>query len=135
MQREQSHLGKGLAFPLQVNARHEFALSEAERDIEQSIQIILGTRPGERVMRPTFGCRVYELLFEPRDSTTFSMLRKYVEDALAFWEPRITVLSVNPSLDENNDSSIYVEIEYQIKETHDLRSIVYPFFLVGEEEW
>ncbi|MEM5773703.1 MAG: GPW/gp25 family protein [Anaerolineaceae bacterium] len=135
MQREQPHLGKGLAFPLQVNARHEFALSEAERDIEQSIRIILGTRPGERVMRPTFGCRVYELLFEPRDSTTFSMLRKYVEDALAFWEPRITVLSVNPTLDENNDSSIYVEIEYRIKETHDLRSIVYPFFLVGEEEW
>jgi phage baseplate assembly protein W len=135
MQRDPSHLGKGLAFPLQVNARRELALSEAVKDIEQSIRIILGTRPGERVMRPTFGCRVYELLFEPRDSATFSLLRKYVEDALAFWEPRITVLSVNPQLDENDDSAIFVEIEYQIKETHDTRSIVYPFFLVDEEEW
>lgn len=135
MQHNKSFLGKGLAFPLQVNARHELALTEGERDIEQSIRIILGTRPGERVMRPTFGCRAYELLFEPRDSTTFSMLRKYVEDALAFWEPRITVLSVNPTLDENDDSAIFVSIDYQIKETHDLRSIVYPFFLVGEEEW
>jgi phage baseplate assembly protein W len=135
MQHDKTFLGRGLAFPLQVNARHEFSLTEGGRDIEQSIRIILGTRPGERVMRPTFGCRVYELLFEPRDSTTFSLLRKYVEDALAFWEPRITVLSVNPSLDENDDSTIYVSIDYRIKETHDVRSIVYPFFLISEEEW
>jgi len=135
MTRENSHLGKGLSFPLQVNARHEFALSEGEKDIEQSIQVILGTRPGERVMRPTFGCRVYELLFEPRDASTFSLLKKYVEDALVFWEPRITVISVNPTMNESDDSTIFVEIRYRIKETHDVRSIVYPFFLVSEEEW
>ena len=135
MRQDKSYLGKGLAFPLQVNARRELALVGAEKDIEQSIQIILSTRPGERVMRPTFGCRAHELLFDLRDATTINLLRKYVEEALAFWEPRIQVMSVTTYIDESNDSSIYVDIEYQIKESHDIRSIVFPFFLDGEETW
>jgi len=135
MRQDKAYLGKGLAFPLQVNARREFTLVGAEKDIEQSIQIILSTRPGERVMRPTFGCRAHELLFDIRDATTINLLRKYVEDALAFWEPRIQVMSVTTYIDESNDSSIFVDIEYQIKESHDIRSIVFPFFLDGEETW
>ena len=135
MRYDKSYLGKGLAFPLQMNARREFALVGAEKDIEQSIFIILSTRPGERVMRPTFGCRAHELLFEMRDATTLSLLRKYVEDALSFWEPRIEVMSVSTSIDESDDSSIFVQIDYQIKESHDVRSIIYPFFLAGEEDW
>lgn len=135
MRHNQSHLGKGLAFPLQMNARREFALSEGEKDIEQSIMIILSTRPGERVMRPTFGCRAHELLFDLRDAATLNLLRKYVEDALVFWEPRIQVLSINSMIDAGQDGTVIVEIEYRIKETHDVRSIVFPFFLAGEEEW
>jgi uncharacterized protein len=135
MTRDKSFLGKGLAFPLKMNAKREFALISAEKDIEQSIRIILATKPGERVMRPAFGCRVHELIFDIKDATTLNLLRKYVEDALAFWEPRIQVLSVGTSIDASNDSAIFVDIEYQIKESHDVRSIVYPFFLAGEEEW
>lgn len=135
MRQDKSYLGKGLSFPLKVNARRELALVGAEKDIEQSIQIILSTRPGERVMRPAFGCRAHELLFDIRDAMTINLLRKYVEEALAFWEPRIQVMSVTTYIDESNDSAIYVDIEYQIKESHDIRSIVFPFFLEGEEEW
>lgn len=86
-------------------------------------------------MRPTFGCRAHELLFELRDATTFSLLRKYVEQALTFWEPRIQLSSVYAFIDDSDDSSIFVEIEYEIKVSHDVRSIVYPFFLESEEEW
>ncbi len=135
IERNKPHLGKGLAFPLKINARREISLASADDDIRQSIQIILGTRPGERVMRPRFGCRVHELLFEARDATTFNLIRKYVEEALAYWEPRIRVLSVNTLMSNDNDSSIFVDIQYEIKETHDIRSIVYPFFLTGEENW
>lgn len=127
-------LGTGLAFPVQVDTRGQIALVSTDRDIQQSIQIILGTHPGERVMRPTFGCRVHDLLFEPRDATTSSLIKKYVEEALAFWEPRIYVLSVNTSITDDMDGAILVEIEYQIKSTHDTRSIVYPFFLANEAE-
>jgi uncharacterized protein len=127
-------LGTGLNFPVQVNARGEIALVSAEKDIRQSIQIILGTRMGERVMRPTFGCRVHDLLFEPRDSTTSSLVKKYVEEALEFWEPRIQVLSVETSITDDMDGAVMVEISYLIKSSHDTRSIVYPFFLANEEE-
>jgi len=128
-----SFLGTGLAFPIQVNQRGEIAMVSGEKDIEQSIQIILGTRPGERVMRPTFGCRAQELLFEPRDATTFTLMKTYVEESLQYWEPRITVQGIDISVDDTNDGAVLIEIQYETKETHDVRSIVYPFFLTGNE--
>lgn len=130
-----TYLGTGLSFPMQVNSRGEIALVSGAKDIEQSIRIILGTRPGERVMRPTFGCKAHDLLFEIRDATTASLLKKYVLDALNFWEPRIQVLQVDVLLDDDLDGSLQVEISYEIKATHDVRSIVYPFFLENEENW
>ncbi len=126
-------LGTGWAFPVQANGRGEIALVSGEKDIEQAIWIILGTRPGERVMRPTFGCRAHELVFEPRDATTSSLLKSYVQEALEFWEPRIQLISVEAYADEENDGTVLVDIQYRIKSTHDVRSIVYPFYLAGEE--
>ena len=126
-------LGTGLAFPLQTNPRGEIQLVSSDLDIAQSIQIILGTHPGERVMRPTFGCRVHEMMFEPRDATTMSLIKKYVDEALQQWEPRIQVFAINTESSDEQDGAIFVEIEYQVKATHDTRSIVYPFFLAGEE--
>jgi hypothetical protein len=128
-------LGQGVAFPLQVNARGEIALVDGDHDIEQSIRIILGTRPGERVMRPEFGCRASELLFEPRNSATETQMQQYVEQALRRWEPRIEVQWVSVMTDNTQDGAIVVEVNYLVKATHDERSIVYPFFLVGEETW
>jgi phage baseplate assembly protein W len=131
---DREFLGQGLAFPLQVNPRGEIALSRGERDIEQAIRIILGTAPGERVMRPEFGCRAHELIFAPRDAATETLLIEYVEQALGRWEPRIEVQEVKVSDDSRHDGTLLVEINYHIKTTHDERSIVYPFFLMGEEE-
>lgn len=132
-QHSKAFLGTGLAFPLQLNQRGEIALVGGEKDIEQSIEIILGTRPGERVMRPMFGCRASELIFEPRDATTFTLMKTYVEEALKFWEPRINVNGIDISIDDASDGAVLIEIQYEIKETHDVRSIVYPFFLTGNE--
>ena len=128
-------LGRGVAFPLHVDARGEIALVSGAEDIEQSIRIILSTRPGERVMRPEFGCHAHDLLFEPRDAATQTLLQQYVGQALRRWEPRIEVIGVNVFMDEGHDGAVFVEVSYSIKTTHDQRSIVYPFFLVGEEEW
>jgi phage baseplate assembly protein W len=84
-------------------------------------------------MRPNFGCRAQELTFEPRDATTFTLMKSYVEEALKFWEPRINVTGIDISIDDSGDSAVFVEIQYEIKETHDVRSIVHPFFLTGNE--
>jgi len=133
--RGKEYLGRGLAFPLRTNARGELALATPERDIQEAIRIILGTRPGERVMRPDFGCRAHELLFEPMDAGTETLMQQYVAEALDMWEPRIDVLGVNVYVDREVDGALWTEIYYLIKATHDERSIVYPFFLAGEEEW
>lgn len=103
-------------------------------DIEQAIGIILGTRPGERVMRPNFGCRAYELIFAPRSAETISLLQEYVSQALRMWEPRIEVQRVTVTADDINDGALLCSIEYLIKATHDTRSIVYPFFIEQEQE-
>ena len=97
--RNKDFLGQGLAFPLQVNPRGEIALAKGERDIEQSIRIILETMPGERVMRPEFGCRIWELVFAPLDATTEGLLIHYVDEALTRWEPRIELREVLVSED------------------------------------
>lgn len=133
MNRDKEFVGQGLAFPLQVNPRGELALVTGATDIEQAIGIILGTIPGERVMRPTFGCRAWELIFSPNDAATRTLLISYVRYALEFWEPRITLVDIRVNTDINNESALLVEIKYEIKTTHDQRSIVYPFYIMGEE--
>jgi phage baseplate assembly protein W len=133
--RDREYIGQGLAFPLQVNPQGGIALASGEHDVEQAIRIILSTAPGERVMRPEFGCRIHELIFAPQDAATESLVVYYVEEALAQWEPRIDVQEVDVSADPGRDGALLVEIKYRVKDTHDERSIVYPFFLSGEEEW
>ena len=132
---EQDYLGRGVAFPLRMDPRGRLTLVGGDQDIRESIRIILETRPGERVMRPEFGCRAHELLFAPRNPATRALMRQYVEQALRRWEPRIEVRRVDVSDDPSLDGAWVVRVEYEIKATHDVRSIVYPFFLEGEEEW
>jgi phage baseplate assembly protein W len=133
MNRDKEFIGQGLAFPLQVNPRGEVSLVTGVTDIEQAIGIILGTIPGERVMRPEFGCRAWELIFSPNNAATQSLLILYVRQALEFWEPRIELTNVDVESDPNEPSALLVEIQYEIKATHDQRSIVYPFYIMGEE--
>ena len=133
-QKSQAFLGSGLNFPLRTDARGQVALVSGAEDVEQSIRIILGTRPGERVMRPNFGRPAQELLFEPRSAATASLMQEYIHQALRMWEPRIEVRSVNVNFDDANPGALLAEIEYSIKATHDTRSIVYPFYIEDEQE-
>lgn len=130
--RNKEFIGQGLHFPLQITPQGEIGLARGPQDIEQAIRIILGTMPGERVRRPEFGCRAYELVFEPRDATTRGLLAFYVRQALQQWEPRINLTAVEVT--DHADGALLVEIQYVIKATHDERSIVYPFYLAGEEQ-
>ncbi len=132
--RDREYIGQGLAFPLQVDPRGGIALATGTHDIEQAIRIILMTAPGERVMRPEFGCRIHELVFAPHDAATESLASYYVQIALERWEPRIELREVEVITDPARDGVLLVEIKYLVKDTHDERSIVYPFYLSGEEE-
>jgi uncharacterized protein len=130
--RDREFIGTGLAFPLQFSPRGEIALATGGHDIEQAMRLILETMPGERVMRPRFGCRAKELIFAPRNSATKALLITYVQDALAQWEPRIEVRGVTVHIDAANDGAWLVEISYEVKTTHDERSLVHPFYILNE---
>lgn len=126
-------LGVGWAFPIGVDARGRIALARHERDIEEAIRIILLTPKGQRPMRPEFGCQIHDLIFAPNDSTTVGLASHYVEEALAMWEPRIAVSQVRVRGDTAEVGRLLIEIDYQIKATHDRRSLVFPFYRIPGE--
>ena len=126
-------IGSGWTFPPRIDAQGGISLTNEFSELEQAIQIILSTSPGQRVMRPTFGCRLQELVFAPNNSQTAAQARRYVEEALCMWEPRIRVNDVRVGPDPNSTSRLLIEIEYQVKATHDKRSLVHPFYLIPEE--
>jgi uncharacterized protein len=151
-------IGRGWFFPPQVTSTGKIRLTREEDELEQAIGIILQTAPGERVMRPEFGCRLHELVFAPNDSQTAGLARdelvfapndsqtaglarEYVEAALIRWEPRIRVLDIDVStnlggrLDESgaDRASLAITVHYQVKATHDRRSLVFPFYLIPGE--
>lgn len=137
-------LGVGWHFPVRVDRRFQgesrapdrgrggIALSRYEEDIEQAIRIILSTHKGERRMRPTFGCEIHELIFAPANATTFGLMRFHVEDALTMWEPRIEVTSVEVT-STGRDGQVDIMIAYTVRTTKDERTLVYPFYVIGEE--
>jgi phage baseplate assembly protein W len=126
-------LGVGWAFPVGVDARGRIALARQERDIEEAIRIILLTPKGQRVMRPEFGCQIHDLIFAPNDATTAGLAAYYVEEALAMWEPRIAVKEVHARPDPENLGRLLVDISYEVKATHDSRSLVFPFYRIPGE--
>jgi phage baseplate assembly protein W len=128
-------LGSGWAFPIHIDAHGRIALARQERDIEEAIRIILLTPKGQRVMRPEFGCQIHELLFAPNNATTCGLAAYYVEEALGMWEPRIRLISVEARPDPVEAGRLLIDIEYEIKATHDRRSLVFPFYRIpGEGE-
>jgi uncharacterized protein len=126
-------IGTGLAFPPRADGRGGIALVSDIEKIEQAIKIILSTPPGQRVMRPTFGCRLNELLFAPLNAETFGLAEMYVQDALRFWEPRIELIDVTAFSERERPAVLLLDIRYRVKATHDERSLVYPFYQIPGE--
>jgi phage baseplate assembly protein W len=126
-------IGHGWYFPPQLDERGVLALTGDEDEIEQAIRIILTTAPGQRLMRPDFGCRIHELVFAPNNATTAGLAERYVQEALGRWEPRITVQRVTVEADPDDPARLVVVVEYQVAAKHNSRSLVFPFYLIPEE--
>ncbi|MDJ0694427.1 MAG: GPW/gp25 family protein [Mastigocoleus sp. MO_167.B18] len=129
---EPDYIGTGLGFPLRMNVQGGIQLSADQPNIEESIAVILQTDLGERVYRPNFGSRLSELVFEPLNTQTLLLIRLYVEEALEMWEPRIILKEVRTDPDPIR-GKVDIVITYQPKNSHDIRSLVYPFYLTPRE--
>lgn len=130
---ELDFVGSTIAFPLAVDETGAIALVSGAEAIERSLQLILSTAPGERVMRAEFGCGIWNLLFDPINDNTLGLMAQSVRLALAQWEPRIDVDAVTPTPDADDHSLVQIEIDYRIKATNDRRNLVYPFYVIPEE--
>ena len=127
-------IGTGVAFPLRVDARGAIALVSHDEDVQEAIRVILGTAPGERPMRPEFGCAIHDLVFAPADATTAGQLAYHVRLALERWEPRIDLEDVTIRFDAVDAGTLLIDIRYSLRDTNDPRNLVFPFYVIPSHE-
>ena len=128
-----SFVGRGFSFPLRIDSSGSMALDSGAADIEKSIRVILSTAPGERPMRPYFGCAIWDLLFEPINPNTLGLMEDAVREAMSRWEPRAAIDEVMITPDETGLGAVTINIGYTIRSTNDRRNLVHPFYLIPGE--
>jgi phage baseplate assembly protein W len=126
-------LGRGLAFPFRVGRHGGLVMAEGEEDVAQAIRIILSTVPGERSIRPGFGCDIHSFVFEGLDAATFGHIEKAIRRALERWEPRIIVEAIEFSTPQGDDGTLLIHITYTLRTTNSKRNLIYPFYVVPAE--
>lgn len=127
-------IGRGFRFPMGVDHRGGLALTSGPEELDCSMRVILATAPGERVMRPEFGCRIWDLLFEPVNANTIGLMAQVVREAIAQWEPRAEVLDVDVTPDAADASLVRIVVTYRVRATNDRRNLVYPFYVIPRED-
>ncbi len=122
-------LGQGWTFPVAPTAGGRLRWAAGDEKIRQSIWLILSTAPGERQMRPSFGCGIHDLVFEANTATLHGRVQQEVRDALINWEPRIDVIEVKVECPPEARNQLLIRIDYRIRELNAYQNLVYPFFL------
>jgi Bacteriophage baseplate protein W len=126
-------IGRGLLFPLRVDQSGGIALGSGADDIDASIRMAIVTAPGERVMRPEFGCRIWDLMFEPINANTLGLMAEAVRDAVSQWEPRVTLEDVVVEPDPASPARVLIDLRYRVRTTNDQRNLVFPFYVIPRE--
>jgi len=125
-----SYLGKGWSFPPSFNKQeNKVSMVVNEEDVKQSLHILLSTKPGERIMQPTFGCNLDIMLFEPITTSLITYIKDLVKKAILFHEARINVNKIDISTQEINSGLILIDIDYTLRTTNSRFNFVYPFYL------
>jgi phage baseplate assembly protein W len=124
----------GKAAGLRVSNRGGIEMVDGRSSVRQAILMLLATRPGERVMRPRYGCHLHRLVFSPNDDTTAGLAIHYVRQAIERWEPRVEVIHLDATRSENDAMSGLLEIslEYRVRATLQTERLAYAFDLTGE---
>ncbi|MGX6606302.1 GPW/gp25 family protein [Micromonosporaceae bacterium Da 78-11] len=126
-------IGSGWAFPAAISRNGAVRLVHGVEELDAAIRMILSTVPGERVMRPDFGCAMWELLFAPITASTLGLVEQHVRAALERWEPRIDLETVRADGDQS-DGAVRITVAYRVRSTNDVRNLVFPFYTIPTEE-
>jgi phage baseplate assembly protein W len=127
-------LGRGIAFPMGVDAYGALRTSVHEESVSEAVRLILGTAKGERMMRPEFGCAIHDLVFHPVNANTCALISLYTREALVKWEPRVEEIQVQAYPDPTQENLILINIQYRVRRTNNMQNLVYPFFLRREQD-
>lgn len=129
MNEEKAFLGKGWSFPPTFDANSgKLEISEAEQDINESLQILLTTRIGERIMQPRYGCNLDDYVFENINRTFITFIYDLVESAILYFEPRIDLENVLIRQDNVVEGMLEIEVVYRIRSTNTRANVVFPFY-------
>jgi uncharacterized protein len=134
MASEREFLGKGWRFPVAVNLTGGISSSTYEENVRESIFVILGTAPGERVKREDFGCRIHDLMFAPNNDETAARAEYYCEEAIYKYEPRIAEVQCKAFPNAGEPNRLDVRISYVIAGKSEKKNLVYPFYLLKPED-
>jgi phage baseplate assembly protein W len=139
MSTKNTFLGRGWSFPPTFGKELKaIEMVEDQLDIEQSLKLILSTRPGERLTNPKFGCRLFEFIFEPLVTSTIVSMQDAIQSAILFFEPRINLEKVEIDTTRELDGIVDIKLEYTIRKINVRSNIVFPFYklegtLIDEE--
>ena len=134
MAADRSFLGRGWRFPVAVNLTGGLSSSTLDDSVRESMFIILGTAPGERLNRPTFGCRIHDLMFAPNNPLTAARAVHFVEEALYKFEPRLDDVTVLAETNPDEPNRLDIRIDYVIVGKNVTKNLVFPFYLRDEDE-
>jgi phage baseplate assembly protein W len=126
-------IGRGIAFPMRVDHTGSIAMVSGAEDIDRSIVMVLSTAKGERLMRPQFGCAIWDQLFEPINANTLGAMAQSVRDSVSQWEPRVDLEDVSTTADPSGNGRVLIDITYKVRATNDRRNLVYPFYTIPGE--
>ncbi|MET9383045.1 GPW/gp25 family protein [Streptomyces sp. NPDC002928] len=126
-------VGSGWSFPLRIGPTGGIALVSGEREIEEAVRLVLSTAPGERPMRPDFGCAIHDLVFAPVNEQTAGRIQHEVLVSLDRWEPRIEVDEVEVTAG-TDQSVLFIDVRYSIRGTSNPRSLVFPFYVIPSHD-
>lgn len=130
MAENKSFLGSGWSFPPRfLESTEGLELSHDDRDIAESIFILLSTTPGERVMNPKYGCDLHSMVFANMGNSTKTLIQDMITTAILYFEPRIDVESIDIDDSEYLEGKLKINILYNIKGTNSRKNMVYPFYL------
>ena len=128
---DKAFLGVGWGFPPEFH-RHADALGvkmvTEEDDIAESLGILLSTSPGERLMQPSYGCGLYTMVFETINQSTITRLKDLIERAVLFFEPRVTLESIDIDTENVLEGVLKIRLNYRVRKTNSRSNIVYPFY-------
>ena len=131
MRSDDSFLGLGWAFPPSFgDLGADVETVAGAEDIAQSLRILLATATGERLLRPDFGCGLPQVLFEEMDQGMVTTLRRLVEDAVLYHEPRVDLESVDVEASDTGSGLLHIRLSYTVRGTNSRYNLVYPFYLL-----